>query len=83
MVNIRHPNQYYSESRKALKMDKLTPPPSSQSEVENPNDVSVFDRTTDSVDQDSMLEMDDDFDKSIESMDFDISGSTHITEDKE
>jgi len=73
--NIYHPNQYYVESRKALRMSGLTPPDSGQEGMQTdikPNDVSLMaDTTTDTIEE-SIFETEDEFDRSIANMSFDV-----------
>jgi hypothetical protein len=73
--NIYHPNQYYIESRKALKISVLTPPDSQQpinSELQT-NDMSLTADTTANTFDDSVFDMtDEDFDRSLAGIQFDI-----------
>lgn len=71
-VTVYHPNQFYSESRKAFNMSNLTPPPSGRQVSEEPleakMETSLFDNTVNSAADESLFEMEDDFDKSVASM---------------
>ncbi|CAG2164772.1 unnamed protein product [Oppiella nova] len=73
-MNVYHPNQYYTESRKAFKMSALTPPGSgNQSALLTANDMSMTaNATADSLDE-SVFETEDEFDKSVAAMDLDVS----------
>lgn len=65
---IYHPNQYYVESRKAFKMSALTPPNSGEHVIESeiqPNDMTLTSETTADTFDDSMLETEDEFDRSL------------------
>ncbi len=74
--NIYHPNQYYIESRKALKMSVLTPPDSGQQPMDSElqtNDMSLTADTTAGTFDDSVFDMtDEEFDRSLAGIQFDI-----------
>ncbi|XP_054169244.1 DNA primase large subunit-like [Oppia nitens] len=68
-INVYHPNQYYTESRKAFHVSTLTPPQSGQTN----GDISMIDSNKiESIDE-SIFDAEDDFDRSVGAMDLDLS----------